>query len=181
MSRPTLTVDLDPVLHASKAPVHRDHCLALVGEAPGPKSDPNLPLFPFPERSSGGRMCEIYGMGRPGYLRAFARADLLDRYPGPTFPIKAAREASERLAQRLAPRPLILLGRGVAQAFAFPSSDIMEWRDYLLGSTLIRAAVIPHPSGRNPWYHDHHKKMIVRNWLKGQVLAHSPEGKSSTP
>lgn len=177
MTRRTLSVELDPVRHGSKCPIHRDHCLALVGEAPGSKSDPDLPLYPLPERSSGGRLCAMFGRGRAGYLRAFARADLIDRYPGPTFPLGRAREASEALAERLAPRPLILLGRGVAQAFAFPHSEHMAWEDYLLGQTLIRAAVIPHPSSRNLWYADRANQEKVGEWLREQVDLHSPEGK----
>lgn len=175
MSRPTLSLDLDPVRHGSKCPVHKSHCLALVGEAPGPRSDPTLPLYPLPANSSGGRLCDVIGLGRSGYLRAFARADLLDRYPGPTFPLTRAREAAEGLAQRLSPRPLILLGRGVAQAFAFPHSEYLTWEDFLLGQTLIRAAVIPHPSERNPWYRNQTNRKVVGDWLRKQVELHSAE------
>ena len=114
-------------------------------------------------------------MSKTQNLRTFRRADLLPAYPGPVFPLSAAREAAPGLAQRLAPLPLILLGRGVAQAFQYPEHDICQWRDYLLGPILIRAAVIPHPSGRNPFYRDRPRREYVMGWLKEQVEAHRPE------
>lgn len=177
MNRPTLTLDLDPVRHGSKCPVHKSHCLALVGEAPGPNTRSDLPLYPVPERSAAGRLCAMLALGRTGYLRTFARANLLDLYPGPTFPLGRAREAAEGVAQRLAPRPLILLGRGVAQAFAFPHSELMRWEDSLLGSTLIRAAVLPHPSGRNLWYNSPANREQVGVWLREQVEQHCGQEK----
>lgn len=117
----------------------------------------------------------MLGQGRRGYLGAFARANLIARYPGDRFPLREAAELSERLAQRLAPRPLILLGRGVSHAFRFPSPEHMIWEDYLLGSTLIRAATLPHPSGRNLWYNDPVNRIRVGEWLREQVRAHSQE------
>lgn len=174
MSRPTLTIDLDPVRHGSRCPVHKSHCLALVGEAPGPRTHSDLPLYPAPERSAAGRLCGMLGMGRAGYLRHFARANLLDRYPGPTYPVMEAREKAEEVASRLAPRPLILLGRGVAQAFRFPLGEHMVWHDYLLGSTLVRAATLPHPSGRNLFYNHPANRQLVGQWLREQVEIHYP-------
>lgn len=177
MIRPTLTLDLDPVRHGSRCPVHKSHCLALVGEAPGPNTHSDLPLYPLPERSAAGRLCAMLGAGRAGYLRAFARANLLQDYPGPSFPILEARERAEEVAQRLSPRPLILLGRGVAQAFRFPLGEDMVWHDYLLGSTLVRAATLPHPSGRNLYYNNPAHRERVGTWLREQVELHFPEEK----
>lgn len=177
MSRTTLTVSLDPVRNGSRCPVHESHCLALVGEAPGPNTHSDMPLYPYPERSAAGRLCEMFGEGRSGYLKVFARANLLDKFPGSSFPVKKARAAAEPLAQRLAPRPLILLGQGVAQAFSFPTEQKFVWVDYQLGVTLIRAALIPHPSGRNLWYNHPVNREKCGAWLREQARLHRAEQK----
>lgn len=165
--RPTLTLDAyDPVRFAHRVPVHASHRIALVGEAPGPNTRADTPLYPIPDRSAAGRLKEMLGMSRPQYLRAFARANILDEYPGASFPVSRARPLAEPLCQRLAPRPLLLLGQGVAMAFGFPKqTGILEWADYRLGDTLCRAAVVPHPSGRNLWYNDPANKARARGFI----------------
>lgn len=164
MSRPTLSLQrcLD----------HPDQCLALVGEAPGPRGNPHTPLWPDPPHMAGGRLAKMLGYSKTEYLRAFARANLLDEYPGPVFPLSVARPRAAPLAQRLAPKPLLLLGRGVAGAFRFPGQDICEWHDYDLEGTWIRAALVPHPSGRNLFYNDAGRTERVAAWLREQVEAH---------
>lgn len=150
-----LTLALDPVRHGSRCPVHPSHRLALVGEAPGPNTHTDMPLYPAPERSAAGRLRTMLGWSRSEYLRTFARANMLDRYPGPAFPLTEARGLAQGVAQRLSPRPLLLMGQGVASAFRFPKeAGLLSWADYLLGQTIIRAAVVPHPSGRNLWYNE---------------------------
>lgn len=111
-------------------------------------------------------------MSRTDYLRTFRRADLLATYPGPVFPLSQARALAAPLAQQLAPLPLVLLGRGVASAFSFPTQDICTWEDYLLDGVIIRAACIPHPSGRSRYYRDPESKAKVGRWLREQVEAH---------
>ena len=173
-SRPTLTVASVP---AWRVPVHPTHRVALVGEAPSPAfrpdvHDPNhYAMYPYPERSAAGRLKKLLGWSRTEYLQVFARANLLDFYPGQTFPLAVARPLAAPLAQRLAPRPLILLGRGVAGAFSLPTQEVCEWQDYLLGSTLIRAAMIPHPSGLNQWYNQPGNRERVRAWLQQECEA----------
>jgi hypothetical protein len=126
-----------------RVPVHPDHRLALVGEAPGPawkgrdqlagRESHHWALYPYPERSAAARLKDMMGLTRTEYLSTFARANLLGYYPGPVFPVRVARECAAALAQRLAPRPLCLLGQGVAQAFRFPSKELLTWQDYVEG------------------------------------------------
>lgn len=164
-------------LPAWRVPIHPSHRLALVGEAPGPGFKPGMDpnqwaLYPYPERSAAGRLKDMLGWTRSEYLSVFARANLLGEYPGPTFPLSRGRLAAEGVAQKLAPRPLLLMGRGVADSFGFPTRDILTWESYLLGSTLIVAAVVPHPSGLNRFYNQPGNRERVRAWLQAQCEEH---------
>lgn len=108
----------------------------------------------------------MLGLGRTEYLRRFVRANLLDAYPGPVFPLQKARPLAAGLAQRLAPLPLVLLGRGVQQAFSFPVSDLCVWVDYELDGVWVRAAAIPHPSGLNHFYNTAEHREWIGSWLR---------------
>lgn len=162
--RPRL--ELDPYRHGTRCPVHSSHRIAIVGEAPGPNTDPGMAFYPYPERSAAGRLKALLGWDRREYLTTFARSNLLDEYPGSSFPIGRARAQAEPTAQRLAPRPLLLMGRGVAMAFSFPHDRLLVWEDYLLGVTLVRAAVVPHTSGRNLWYNDPANREAARAFIQ---------------
>lgn len=166
--RPTL--GLDPVRNGSRCPVHPSHRIALVGEAPGPNTNPDMPLYPAPERSAAGRLMTMLAWTRAEYLRTFARANMLREYPGASFPLGRARPLAEGVAQSLAPRPLLLMGRGVAMAFSFPHERVLEWEDYRLGDTYIRAAVVPHPSGRNRWYNNPHNVVAMRMFIERSCI-----------
>jgi len=174
--------ELDPVRHGSRCPVHPSHRLALVGEAPGPHTHADMPLYPFPMQSAAGRLLAMLrelGWTRGDYLRTFARANLLGYYPGASFPVGRARPEAPLLAQRLAPRPLILLGRGVAMAFRFPTDEVLCWQDYVLEHTLVRAAIVPHPSGRNLWYNDPANRRAAAEFIDASARELGCENKSA--
>lgn len=136
----------------------------LIGQAPGPNTDPNLPLFPMPLRSAGGRLQTIMGIDRPTYLEAFERVNLLPYFPGTQkredcFPMTAAKLAVKVTAPFLAGRTVVMVGRKVADAFELDQGwhewKLIRMRRYMpFDSNNGRAhvAVVPHPSGRNPWY-----------------------------
>ena len=134
----------------------------LIGQAPGPRTDPDLPLFPLPVSSAGGRLCKFLGMSTTQYLRTFDRVNLLREFPGRTgtddkFPITKARIAAQALRPLLAGREVLLMGRGVAQAFDL-EIPFLEWREVPVRRSLpghehiARFGVVPHPSGRNRWH-----------------------------
>lgn len=149
-ARPTL--GLDPVRNGSRCPVHPSHRLALVGEAPGPTQED----FAYMR----------LGWSRTSYLGTFARANLLEKDPGTSFPLGQARAIAPLLAQHLAPRPLLLLGTITAMAFRFPQAEVLTWADYLLDGVIVRAAQIPHPSHRNLWYNDPSNREAVRVFVE---------------
>lgn len=140
----------------------------LIGQAPGPNTDPRLPLFPVPSTSAGGRLAEMTGLGRAEYLKTFERVNLLPDFPGKTkkedmFPVARARFAAKIMKPFLAGRTVVLVGRGVSTAFGLdPSFEFHKWFTHPVkrrcafarDSWHARVVIIPHPSGRSRWYND---------------------------
>lgn len=143
----------------------------LIGQAPGPNTDPDQPLAPLPRSSTGGRLAEFAGLTATQYLRLFERTNLLHAFPGRTkrddkLPSREARIAANAMKPLMRGRSIILVGRNVAEAFGYPAQhlDFHEWfRDERWG---FDVAVIPHASGRNAWYRkDEHKIMARAFWI----------------
>lgn len=138
----------------------------LIGQAPGPNTDPELPLFPVPSRSAGGRLQHLMGLTRGEYLKSFDRINLLPFFPGKhkrddKFPMSPAKLSARAIRPLLANRMVILVGRNVANAFGLQAEwhDWVEWpvrrRCIVSRDTgCCRIAVVPHPSGRNLWYNN---------------------------
>lgn len=159
----------------------------LIGQAPGPNTDPDYPLYPAPRTSAGGRLCDLMGLSRGEYIMAFDRVNLLPYFPGKTtanedrFPMSPARLAAAVLRPMLRGRRVILVGRQVAQAFQV-EADWHEWVDLRAGPRhaadrsdgLAQVAVVPHPSGRNHWYNsDLNRERARRFWA--ELLNNSAE------
>lgn len=127
----------------------------LIGQAPGPNTNPDAPLWPKPLSSTGGRLMELMGLGKVAYLRTFDRTNLLHTHPGQwedkdRFPRVHARVAAQAMRPLLRGRPVIYVGRAVAEAFGHRELAFHTWDR--CGQWRYRHAVIPHPSGRNRWY-----------------------------
>jgi hypothetical protein len=148
----------------------------LVGEAPGPRSDPSCPLFPYPLRTSGARLLELAGYANDplAYLCYFARADVVTTFPLGTWPRAEAVANMAALMSWAAGLPVIVLGARAANALGLVSAntivppgcvraDHYRWMDasrFVTLSPLSAMAVVPsqaaqpviwlpHPSGRN--------------------------------
>ena len=132
----------------------------------GPNTDPELPLFPVPQTSTGGRLQTLMGLTRYEYLTTFERVNLLPYFPGQRkrddkFPMTPAKLAARVIRPLLVEREVILVGRNVANAFGFGDWDWHEWHDWKVCHSDMRVhrgaariVVIPHPSGRNHWYNN---------------------------
>lgn len=133
--------------------------VVLIGEAPGPKSNPAQPLCGYPKNMSGYRLCKMTGLTLAAYHRLYGRANLLSYYPGlawkkgtkARWPVVESRAAARAILPFLRGRRVIMLGRRVASAFEFPASlPFLDWQyDY---DAAIEFACLPHPSGQNRWY-----------------------------
>jgi len=142
----------------------------IIGQAPGPNTDPLNPLPPLPTQCAGGRLVELAGLTSQQYLEWFDRANLLQFFPGRNmcpdkFPKPMAQIAAEAMKPLLRGRQLILLGRNVAEAFGYPAQHLAwhEWfEDPFWGFTV---AVVPHTSGRSHWYRNlDNREQAKRFW-----------------
>jgi hypothetical protein len=105
----------------------------LVGELNPYGADPKHALFPYPERSAGGRLCHrILAMHRAEYLRSFDRVNLCVG----KWSVPAARRRAFELRQLR--QPTILLGVKVCNAF------LVHFRPFEVSGGCL---VLPHPSG----------------------------------
>lgn len=129
----------------------------LIGQAPGPRSDPEHPL----SGRCGERLADLCGLSLPQFLDAFERANLIKRFPGKSgkgdhFPINEARKEVVELLifGRLAGRRVVLLGDHVATAFGFPAKQVERLRWNFVDGSGLSIAFCPHPSGISHWWND---------------------------
>lgn len=146
----------------------------LVGQAPGPNTDPDAPLFPFPLTSTGGRLRLLMGISRGEYVRHFDRINLFRNFPGKgkggdKFPMEKAKLLADTLAPMLTGRTIILVGRNVADAFRL-DLGFHTWASHQLRRRTFgdpgtcQLAVVPHPSGRNHWYNTPGNKVAAKEF-----------------
>lgn len=137
----------------------------LIGEAPGPQGDPELPLEGGPARrllecmafpsvipgQAGEKLREMFDV-RNLIERRMERAD---GQKGTSWPAEEAADGAKRLALLFErEQPVVLLGKRVAAAFGYKDPPWWEWaleypHNFPSSPKLV---VIPHPSG------------IVRTW-----------------
>jgi hypothetical protein len=110
------------------------------------------------------------------FARVFARANVLEVWPGPSgrkgaaFPLALARAQAVRLRRRFyRGRVVLLLGHRVAAAFGVRASYLT--RVVVGGADVF---VLPHPSGVNRWYNDAANVARLGRLLRGFV-AHEKE------
>jgi len=129
--------------------------ILIIGQAPGPNTDPAEPLWPEPASGAGGRLAAFAGLTPAEFLARFDRINLLNEFPGrkwkrdDTWPVEPGRVAASAIRPLLKGRRVILLGRNVAEAFGL-HVPFHTW----VGAQGFNAAVVPHPSGRNHFYRD---------------------------
>lgn len=124
----------------------------IVGQAPGPNTDPAEPL----SGASGRRLAALCELSVNDFLDRFERVNLMDRFPGKAgkgdaFRMDRARRAALRLSQRFEKRKVVLLGNRVARAFEvkpiWPAGNFVPmWGGFV--------TVVPHPSGISRWWND---------------------------
>jgi hypothetical protein len=146
----------------------------MIGQAPGPRTHPDLPLFPAPRASAGGRLREMTGLPAEDYLARFDRVNLLYEHLGKApagtedrFPMRAGRAAALAMRPFLGGRQVLLVGRDVAVCFGHEFTPFLEWRQEPAWG--YRYAVLPHPSGRNHWYNDAERRAAATAFLRAWV------------
>lgn len=145
----------------------------LIGQAPGPNSDPDEPLA----GRCGARLADLCGLSEKDFLDRFERVNLLKKFPGKAakgdaFPIDLARKtAVDLLIFGKLNRTVVMLGGNVARSFGFPSTGLEMFRWNMIdGSPLIRLAFCPHPSGVSRWWNDPKNLRAARRFWRGLAL-----------
>lgn len=114
-------------------------------------ADPRYALFPYPERSAGGRLCrEVMQLSANRYLNSFQRVNLCTG----AWSLKAARaRATELMATRDPTQSFVLLGEKVCCAFDVPFEPYsVQWLDGTEEGGAV--VVLPHPSGLNRMWNE---------------------------
>lgn len=135
------------------------HVRALIlGEAPGTRTSADMPMFPWPLTSAGGRLFQVSGFEIKTYLKTFDRANLLDTTG---WNAKRAAQNAREIVKAWQKRRIVLCGNRVSDAFGY-RGPAFTWVD-LFG---VRCVRIPHPSGRNPIYNDTSVGLRTRKTLR---------------
>lgn len=139
----------------------------LIGQAPGPNTDPDMPLFPLPKTSAGGRLRIYSGLWMSQYMTWYDRVNLLYAFPGKDgngedkFPRPLARVAADAMVPLLQGRTVVMIGRNVSRAFHFDAPFFL-WH----GFRGMRAVVVPHTSGRARVYNDPENRESLRRVMQ---------------
>jgi len=135
----------------------------LVGEAPGPRTRGDMPLFPNPPGSAGARLHLMSRLSAPDYLAAFARVNLLPEYPGHAWPAHSATQAAEVLLAHPPADRVVMLGTRVACALGAGLWPLGEWQSFRPGLLGVR---LPHPSGKNLLNNDPRTRDLIAQVMK---------------
>lgn len=132
----------------------------LVGEQPGPSSNPRLPMWPYPPNSAGGRLHRMSGMDVGDYLLRLARVNLARRPVARWDPARAA----DRLGLVLDGLPdgarVVLCGARAKDALCSwlgvpgPTCPLPFTAPVLWRGRDVKIVGVPHPSGRCQDYND---------------------------
>lgn len=143
----------------------------IVGQAPGPRSDPEEPL----SGRCGARLADLCGITPEQFLARFRRVNLIDKHlgkvgKGDRFPMDQARKGAVDLLMTgaIARSPVVLLGANVARAFGFGPGSYPLLRLLPRPASPHGIALCPHPSGVNRWWNDHSNDLAARRfwtWL----------------
>lgn len=123
----------------------------IIGEAPARTGDPRKPLL----GRCGNRLARLSGLDLQDYARRFARANVLEQWPGKldkgdAFDLPAARARAAILRRRFrGGRLVVLLGHRTALAFGLRSAYLQRHR-----VSCANVVVLPHPSGINRWWNE---------------------------
>jgi uracil-DNA glycosylase len=143
----------------------------LIGQAPGPRSDPLEPLA----GRCGARLAGLCGIEQAEFLERFERVNLLDRFPGKAgkgdrFDINKARKKAIDLLLfgQMENRRVVMLGANVARTFGFPpATEQLLWSVTDGGG--FHVAFCPHPSGVSRWWNE--KTNVAKALLFWRELA----------
>lgn len=120
-------------------------------------------------------MASLCSLSPSEFGRLFARANVLDRWPGrqgskgAAFPAAEARERATQLRRKFVRgRVVVLLGKRTAAAFGLKQTGYF-WPPQIVDRAWVY--VVPHPSGMNRWFNDPANEAEMRLFMRDLVAA----------
>jgi uracil-DNA glycosylase len=144
----------------------------LLGQAPGPNTDPRRPL----SGASGARLARLLGVD--DLTAVFALGNLLGRFPGASpgqrgdaFPLARARRAAGRFRPAGDVGLVVFVGKNVARAFGRLDLDYFARDEHSFGRRVLEVTTIPHPSGISHWWNEPANVRRARRFLRALAEA----------
>lgn len=156
----------------------RTEPVLILGERPGPRTDPKLALFPHTTTGAAAKLISLLGWPQEYYLQHTTRINVFhDGYR--MLDLQQARRRVERymtlvLHRHSAPR-VIVVGRETLRAMPqiYRSMEACEVRDVVM--------YLPHTSGVNRWYNSAQHTELARRTLREHVAAYGPQNAQQGP
>ena len=127
-------------------------------------------------KGSGDKLAKLCGLTPEEFFRFSVTLNLFEDFQGKNgkgdhFPMELAKQRAKAIVYRWwAHSKVILLGRGVAEAFGKKDAEILTWHH--AGIPFCEFAVVPHPSGINRWWNDPVHRITASLFLRDAYLAH---------
>lgn len=139
--------------------------ITIIGDAPGPNTDPTDPLFPHTSTGAAARLIELMGISENKYLRVTRRLNANHDGENALDPAMAATRMAGALAGANS-KLIIVVGRAAANLHRdtkdLDFGDVIEYH----GRRLV---VIPHTSGRNRYWNDKGNKARIGLILRQEL------------
>lgn len=130
----------------------------ILGEAPGRSTSGDMPMFPHPPQSAGGRLHAFSEMPIRQYIALFDRRNVFDVMG---WNAKRAVSIVREIAGQWLDRRIVICGNRVSEAFGYRGPSY-RW----FYSHGVRCVRIPHPSGRSIILNDATERLRVRRVLR---------------
>lgn len=138
----------------------------IIGECPGPRTDPRMPLFPNPENSTGARLLGYSNMSERDYMGLLMRTNLCPT----TWYDDIAELRVEHLKRAIvrfdSSLRVLLLGAKVEAAWGIRSRYKFGEARVFVDDVPISLAWIPHPSGLNRIYNDEESQRLAGRYVR---------------
>lgn len=146
----------------------------LVGEQPRPGGNSKLPLWPWPQNGSGGRLLAMSRMRLIDYFRLLARVNV-SREPVARWNANGARERGLHLLRAL-PDGTRVVACGARARDALGVPDFFRPQAMYTGmedmfqdggaGPRVEVVAIPHPSGRTRDYNDPDNRKLAGSYVR---------------
>ena len=140
--------------------------LVLIGERPGPRTDPERPLYPHTTTGAAARLIDLLGLPREDYFNLTTRINAFNDGCRPL----SLEEARRRVTRHM----IVAINRYVNPRFVFLGAEALRcgpqiYRRMQPADVRDLVMYLPHPSGVNRWYNSSENTELARARLREHV------------